>query len=77
MVYFWCKERTVGKYVKSLDKINEAFNYIKIKFKDYLNENNDVNLVYENEILFERDTFESKNIKKNSKIIVTRQILYG
>ena len=77
LVYFWCKERTVGKYVKSLDKINEAFNYIKIKFKDYLNENNDVNLVYENEILFERDTFESKNIKKNSKIIVTRQILYG
>ena len=79
LVYFWCKERTVGKYVKSGDLIYDAFNFIKFKFKDYLNSNNDVDLVYEDKIIFQfkHATFESENIKKNSKIIVTRQMICG
>ena len=36
LVYFCCKGRTVGKYVKKEDNINEAFNYVKLKFRRLL-----------------------------------------
>ena len=79
LVYFWCKERTVGKYVTKYDKIYEAFNFIKFKFKDYLNSNNDADLVYENKIIcdYGDPTFKNENVKENSKLIVKEQVLYG
>ena len=79
LVFFWSKERKVGKYVTEGDKIYEAFDYIKFKFKDYLNSNNDANLVYKNEIIyrFKHSTFGNLDIGENSKIIVTEQVLSG
>ena len=73
LVYFWSKERTVGKYVTKEDNIYEAFNWVKFKFKDYSVSNYDPTLIYSSYAIHnqEKYTFESLNIKENSKIIVT------
>ena len=78
LVYFWCNERTVGKYVKKEDNINEAFNYVKFKFEDYyFNSKDEAFLIYDCCQIKDRyNTFESENISEKSKIIVQRQI-YG
>ena len=79
LVYFWCKERTVGKYIKKYDSIYEAFNCIKFKFKDYLNAKNNACLIYENKVIYDYEyaSFEKENVKENSKLIVREQVLYG
>ena len=76
LVYFWCKERTVGKYVKKEDNINEAFNYVKFKFEYYyFNPDNEALLMYKCcQINHRYNTFESENIPEKSKIIVQRQM---
>ena len=76
LVYFWCKERTVGKYVKKEDNINEAFNYVKFKFEYYyFNPDNEAFLMYKCcQINHKYNTFESENIPEKSKIIVQRQM---
>ena len=79
LVYFYCKERTVGKYVKKEDSIFEAFNWVKFKFKDYLNSLNELFLIYAKQLIrnSKNVTFESENITEKSKIIVERMVLYG